>query len=84
MHSESALHSIAHTSSALTLEFFASGAGWQGGGDESWAIDNLKISINARAGTVVPEPASLALFVPGLAVLALLWRRKREPAEAAA
>ena len=30
----------------MTIEWFADGAGWQGGVDESWAIDNLEIILN--------------------------------------
>ena len=39
---------IQHTSSTLTVEWFASGGGWQGGTDESWAIDNLEVLINTE------------------------------------
>jgi len=31
---------------------FASGAGWQGGTDESWAIDNLKLTLKTATGLV--------------------------------
>jgi hypothetical protein len=36
---------LAHTGSSLVVEFFADGSGWQGGGDESWAIDNVSITL---------------------------------------
>src|SRR5262249_49353682 len=42
---DSAFSNIPHTSSSLTVEWFASGAGWQGGSDESWAIDNLEVIV---------------------------------------
>jgi hypothetical protein len=35
---------IPHTASTLTVSWFTSGAGWQGGDDESWAIDNVSVS----------------------------------------
>ncbi|ROR29656.1 PEP-CTERM sorting domain-containing protein [Inmirania thermothiophila] len=39
--------------------------------DEPWALDNLRIDDLSRPATAsVPEPASLALLVPGLAVIA--------------
>ncbi|TLD47206.1 MAG: hypothetical protein FAZ92_00510 [Accumulibacter sp.] len=47
---------------AHTIEFFASGAGWQGGDDESFAIDNVVVEGDSAGGGQLPEPASLALF----------------------
>ncbi len=38
---------IPHTSSTLTVEWFTSGGGWQGGTDESWAIDNVQVAIDS-------------------------------------
>ncbi|MBL8747268.1 MAG: hypothetical protein JNK58_13045, partial [Phycisphaerae bacterium] len=40
-----ALQYMPHTASTATIRFFAHGTGWQGGSDESWAIDNLRISV---------------------------------------
>jgi hypothetical protein len=37
------LANIPHTSNTLTIQWYASGSGWQGGSDESWAIDNLEV-----------------------------------------
>ncbi|HEX8310467.1 MAG TPA: CARDB domain-containing protein, partial [Chthoniobacteraceae bacterium] len=45
----SELQNIPHTGSTLTVELFASGAGWQGGGDEYFAIDNLKVTLDPPA-----------------------------------
>jgi hypothetical protein len=56
---------IAHTSSTLVIDFYASGPGWQGGADESWGIDELKVSMDT-----VPEPGSILLLGTGLATLA--------------
>jgi hypothetical protein len=38
---EPAFFDIPHSATTLTVEFFASGPVWQGGNDESWAIDQL-------------------------------------------
>ena len=42
---------FAHTAASLTLQVIASGSDWQGGSDESWAIDNLKVSVIAPVTT---------------------------------
>lgn len=44
-------NNIVHSSDTLAVEWFASGSGWQGGNDESWAIDNVSITL---LGTVAP------------------------------
>ncbi len=63
---EALLHNIPHTASSVVIKFYASGDGWQGGGDESWAIDNLAV-------TVVPAPGAAAMGLLGLAAM----RRRR-------
>jgi hypothetical protein len=42
---------IPHTAGTLTIKWFAGGRVWQGGDDESWAIDNVEVILN---GVVVP------------------------------
>ena len=72
-----AFNGIAHSADTLTIEWFASGAGWQGGSDESWAIDNVSVTINTTevdtggdgdgdSSTDIPEPATFSLFGAGL------------------
>ncbi len=61
------LRNIPHTADTVIIQFFASGAGWQGGGDESWGMDNLKIQVSSS--TVVPLPGSILLLGFGLARL---------------
>ena len=34
---------IPHSSDSLSIEIFASGSGWQGGDDASWAIDSFEL-----------------------------------------
>ncbi len=62
MYQENALKNIAHTSSTLTIDWYASGSGWQGGADESWGIENVQVIIQ------VPEPGTfILLFFASLA-----------------
>jgi len=65
---------FAHTGSTATIEFFVFGEGNQSLGDESWAMDNLRVSVTTRS--TVPEPASLGLLGVGLAGLGAMRRRK--------
>ncbi|MFM9962945.1 MAG: Calx-beta domain-containing protein [Planctomycetaceae bacterium] len=46
---------IPHTASTLTIDFFADGAGFEGGTSESWGIDNLRVTLN---GVPVTDPVS--------------------------
>ncbi len=66
---------IPHTRSNLEISWFASGAGWQGGIDESWAIDNLTVSVNN--GSSIPEPNSVLLLALPIAMRAWLRARGR-------
>lgn len=46
MGAEPRLQAIPHTAPTLVVEWFAAGSGWQGGMDESWAIDNVAIVLH--------------------------------------
>ena len=75
---------IPHTGATLTVEWFASGAGWQGenvrfGGtqDESWAIDNVRVTLN---DVHAPLPPTVFLLGSGLLGLGCLGLRRRNQA----
>lgn len=68
--------SITHFATSVSIEWFANGSGWQGGLDESFAIDNIYIS--AQSETPVPEPATVLLFGTGLVGLAGIRFRKKK------
>lgn len=67
-------NNIPNTSSTLTIDFYSAGPGWQGGTDESWAIENLSISLDDTSPT--PEPGTMTLLCLGIAGMAgYRWRR---------
>jgi hypothetical protein len=61
MYLEPAFQNIPHTGSTLTISWFASGPVWQGGEDESWAIENVQVVLN----NVVPPHMLLGFPLPG-------------------
>lgn len=65
---------FSHSGSSLVLGIRASGAGWQGGSDESWGWDAINITYNAGA---VPEPGSWALMILGFGVVGSAMRRHK-------
>ena len=60
-----------HTGSTLSVKWIATGAGWQGGSDEAYAIDNVWVELE---GVTIPEPATWMLVTLGAAGFVL--RRK--------
>lgn len=65
---EPSLQNIPHTASSVTIKFCAVGNGWQGGDDESFALDNIKVE------KVIPTPGSLAAI--GLVAFGAARRRR--------
>lgn len=71
------LLSFSHSASSITFGWQASGGGWQGAEDEAWGIDNLSVNLRGVVTSQVPEPATLALALAGLAGAAAARRRRR-------
>jgi hypothetical protein len=78
MYLEPLLGSVPHTASTLTIDIFASGGGWQGGIDESWAVDNLRVTLGGVTATAAPEAHTAAFVATGLLpLLGVALRRRR-------
>jgi len=68
---------FAHTGSNLTIGFRAAGAGWQGGDDESWGLDNFSVTAN-NANGAVPEPTTWAMMLVGFGAVGGALRSRRK------
>lgn len=71
-----ALLSFPHSASSLTVRFFGSGAGYQGITDESFAIENLKVTVNTVPGSVPDGGSTAGLLVLGMTALAAFNRKR--------
>lgn len=58
---------FAHTGSTAAIEFYIFGEGNQSLDDESWAMDNLRVSVTT---SVVPLPGAVWLLATGIGLLA--------------
>jgi hypothetical protein len=67
-----AFRNLPHSASSATITFFMQGPGNQTLSDESWAIDNLRVQIDA-----VPEPGTASLVGLGTLLLAAVRRGAR-------
>lgn len=65
---------FAHTASSVTIAFSIEGAGIQDLTDESWAVDNLRVT--AFLTPPIPEPSTYALMLAGLCAVGLARRRQ--------
>lgn len=66
---------FAHTASTAKIDFYIYGPGNQSLADESWAMDNLNLSVTTLA---VPEPETYAMFLAGLGVMGFVARSRKE------
>lgn len=66
---------IAHSGSSATFTFVIEGVGVQSLTDESWAMDNLTVSVNGGVAPV-PEPQTYALMLAGLGIVGWAARRR--------
>lgn len=68
---------FAHSGSSAKIDFFIFGPGIQSLDDESWAMDNLSVSVTTKGVAPVPEPATNALMIAGIAALGFVVRRRK-------
>lgn len=71
---DSRFANFAHTASSAKIDFFIYGPGNQDINDESWAMDNLNVSVTTLA---VPEPETYAMFLAGLGLMGFVARCKK-------
>jgi hypothetical protein len=67
---------IPHTDATFYASFRFGGAGFQGGTDESWGIDNWALLAVPSVGGV-PEPATWAMLIAGFGLVGAVSRRRR-------
>ncbi|MEN8785645.1 MAG: Ig-like domain-containing protein [Akkermansiaceae bacterium] len=68
------LRNIPHNSSSATISWFVTGDGWEAGTDESWAIDNIEVTVTAAPDEVlIPAGASWS-FLDNGTDLGTSWR----------
>lgn len=72
---EPRLQHVQHTASSAVFTFQIEGPGIQPLDDESWAMDQLVVSVNAVS--TVPEPSAAGLGLVWLGALVALQRRRR-------
>lgn len=72
---EPRLQHVQHTASSAVFTFQIEGPGIQPLDDESWAMDQLVVSVNDVS--TVPEPSAAGLGLVGLGALVALQRRRR-------
>ena len=63
--------SIPHTASTLVVEWYATGSTYQGGTDESFAIENVEVVLNGTQVAPVPTLSQWGLIILALVILCI-------------
>lgn len=70
---EAGLRDIPHTDSTATITFFAGGNDWDGGDDESWAMDNLRVSVGDTPRDIIFPRGAVWSFLDDGSDLGTTW-----------
>lgn len=68
------LAGLTHSSVNAVFSFRVNGGGWQGGSDEAFGLDNIRVDAFSSA---VPEPSTWALLILGFGAIGATMRRRR-------
>ncbi len=69
-----AFRDIPHTSSTATISWRAAGNNWTGGDDESWALENLEVSVSAAPMESLVSAGSIWSFLDDGSDQGTAWR----------
>ena len=71
-------HRIPHVADSLFVEWFPDGDGWQGGNDESFAIENVRVVLSGEEPLVsIPEPTAVEYLLAAFLSFGFGRRRRR-------
>lgn len=68
------LRNIPHTSSSATISWFVTGDGWEAGSDESWALDNLKVTVTSAPDEILVAAGASWAYLDTGEDLGTSWR----------
>lgn len=74
MSREPAFRDIPHTASTATISWFTAGNNWNGGDDESWALDNLEVIISAAPVEALVPAGSVWSYLDDGSSQGTAWR----------
>lgn len=70
------LQNIPYAGTTFDYRVRAAGTGWSGGADESWGLDNFRVTLTTPVAAI-PEPETYALMLAGLGALGFVARRRK-------